>query len=236
MAVDRMHVTAHKPTLQRRYMAAKKSAKKSTRKLVAGKDRPTKKVPAGIRINLIGHTYGRLTVIAFAGYRGSSPMWQCKCECGNKSNYYRANLRSGNSKQCLSCNRQQLIDQSSSHGMHRTPTYRAWERIVRSENVCRRWAKFENFFADMGKRPSVNHHLVRTSTSKQWQPSNAEWMHKTKARRRPSNRGLKIKYKGRVQSLAAWAREIGISSTSLRARLNNPEWTRKETFEVGATR
>ena len=146
------------------------------------------------------------------------------------------NLRSGNSKQCLSCNRQQLIDQSSSHGMHRTPTYRAWERIVRSENVCRRWAKFENFFADMGKRPSVNHHLVRTSTSKQWQPSNAEWMHKTKARRRPSNRGLKIKYKGRVQSLAAWAREIGISSTSLRARLNNPEWTRKETFEVGATR
>ena len=183
-------------------------------------------VPASIRKNLIGDEYGRLTVIAFAGYRGSAVMWRCRCDCGDVSDYYRANLRSGTSTQCLKCNHNKLISASSSHGMHRTPTYRTWERVVRTENVCRRWEKFENFYEDMGKRPSVSHHLVRKDASKPWKPSNAEWMYKTKATRR-SSKGHLITFRGKTQNLTAWAKEIGITRSSLAARLK-AGWTKRE--------
>lgn len=190
------------------------------------KKKSSQSVPASIRKNLIGDQYGRLTVTAFAGYRGSAVMWRCRCECGSVSDYYRANLRSGTSTQCLKCNHGSLIASSSSHGMHRTPTYRAWERVIRTENVCRRWKKFEGFFEDMGKRPSVNHHLVRKDTSKPWKPSNAEWMYKTKAVRRTS-KGRLLTFRGKTQNLTAWAKEIGIAPASLNARLK-AGWTKRE--------
>lgn len=190
----------------------------------------SRKVPAAIRKNLIGETYGKLTVIAFGGYRGTAILWRCRCECGRTDDYYRANLRSGNSRQCLKCGQQQFVESSRAHGMCGTPTYRTWERVIRTGEVCKRWKSFENFFKDMGKRPTVNHFLVRKDSASTWRPENADWLHKTKARTRPG-RGKLIRYKGRAQTLTEWAREIGISTTSLRRRMS-AGWTRKEVFET----
>ena len=188
-------------------------------------------------MNLIGDVYGRLTVIAFGGFRGKSPMWQCRCDCGDKSFYYRNNLRSGNSTQCLKCNRAQLAGQKASHGMYGTPTYRTWERVRRTNDHVKRWEKFENFLDDMGKRPSVNHYLIRKDPAKPWRRSNAMWLHKTKARKeRADKSGRRLTYRGRTQSVAAWAREIGISPAAFKARLEDPNWSRRETFELGPQR
>ena len=83
---------------------------------------------------------------------------------------------------------------------------------------------------DMGKRPTVNHFLVRKDSASIWRPENADWLHKTKARKR-SGRGKLIRYKGRAQTLTEWAKEIGIATTSLRRRMS-AGWTRKEIFET----
>lgn len=52
-------------------------------------------------IDLMGQTFGRLTVIQQTDQRqGSSIIWQCKCECGNICYKSSKDLRSGHCKSC----------------------------------------------------------------------------------------------------------------------------------------
>ena len=193
--------------------------------------RPSKAlpVPASIRNNLIGDQYGRLKVINFAGYRDKAIMWECRCECGDISTYYRANLRSGTSSQCWQCGRNQFAKQSTKHGMNRTPEYRAWERVRRSEMCCRAWANFQTFYDDVGDKPSADHFLVRRNPKRNWSPSNAVWVLKTEMNK-VNGKAQMVRYKGQTKSLAEWADEIGITRQSLRGRLQRG-WTMKQAME-----
>lgn len=77
------------------------------------------------------------------------------------------------------------------HGQSRTPEYRAWiemwRRCTRQKKagfklyggrgirVQARWKKFENFLADMGKKPTVKHSLDRKDTNGNYGPKNCHW-------------------------------------------------------------
>ena len=51
--------------------------------------------------DLTGQTFGKLTVVNFAGSnKRSHAMWLCKCECGNKKTVAGNKLTSGNTKSC----------------------------------------------------------------------------------------------------------------------------------------
>ena len=202
--------------------------KKSSKKI------QTKKVPTSVRIDLTGHQYGRLTVLGFAGYRHTALMWKCQCECGSVSDYYRNNLRSGTSTQCIDCRHEDFGERSTTHNMHRTPEYRAWERVRKSDNCCQRWSKFENFYEDLGDRPSDEHHISRSVASRGWKPSNVDWVHRDEVQTQKSNSRM-IRFRGKNQTLTAWAEEIGISPASLRYRLKNG-WTVKEALTTESLR
>jgi hypothetical protein len=45
----------------------------------------------------------------------------------------------------------------------------------RGVTVCARWLLFENFLADMGRRPSVSHTLERTDCNSDYMPENCVW-------------------------------------------------------------
>ena len=175
--------------------------------------------------------YGHLKVVGFGGYRGTAILWQCRCTlCGSIEQYYRANLRSGNSTQCLDCNRKFFTESSTSHGMNRTPIYRTWERVRRTEGCCRKWEKFQAFYDDVGDKPSPDHFLVRKDSKKGWKPSNAIWIHKSKAKQGGSNIRM-IRHKGRTASLIEWAEEIGITTQTLRGRFKRG-WSTKKALET----
>lgn len=52
------------------------------------------------RIDLAGHTFGRLTVVQKAYYKNGKTFWECKCICGNEVVVSGERLRTGQTKSC----------------------------------------------------------------------------------------------------------------------------------------
>lgn len=90
------------------------------------------------------------------------------------------------------------------HGMSGTGTYRSWAAMKRrtksnptSEHfadyagrgitVCERWKEFEEFYADMGTRPSKRHSLGRVDNNKGYEPGNCKWQ--TRRKQQTDRRG-----------------------------------------------
>ena len=71
------------------------------------------------------------------------------------------------------------------------PEYGVWQSMIRrctnpnstdyknygalGIRVAKRWYKFENFLADLGKRPSKNHSLSRIADTGDYKPRNVVW-------------------------------------------------------------
>jgi hypothetical protein len=99
------------------------------------------------------------------------------------------------------------------------PNNRAFKNYGgRGIEVAERWEKFDNFWADMGKRPSKKHTIERIDNNKHYDPSNCRWAtSQEQARNRRTNRW--IEYDGRKMILKDWAKELGISHAALAYRL-----------------
>jgi hypothetical protein len=89
----------------------------------------------------------------------------------------------------------------------------------RGIKVCRAWASFEAFYADVGPPPR-GAYLDRIDNDGNYEPGNVRWVDaKTSARNRRSSRIVEAL--GRKRSLIEWAEETGIPKTTLRERLEH---------------
>lgn len=69
-----------------------------------------------VQRDIIGKTFGDLTVIAFIGYKnGSDAYYKCKCKCGGETESRRSHLLSGESKSCGFCVRNSSIGKKFNH-------------------------------------------------------------------------------------------------------------------------
>lgn len=85
--------------------------------------------------------------------------------------------------------------------------------------VCDRWANsFQDFLADMGKRPGLEYSLERVDGSKGYEPGNCRWATRKEQQR---NRTVVkvVEHAGRSQSVSAWAEEAGLPTNVLANRL-----------------
>lgn len=122
------------------------------------------------------------------------------------------------------------------HGLSRTAEHKVWlwmkERCNRVEcksyaryggrgiRVCERWGLFENFLADMGKRPSSAHQIDRINSAGNYEPGNCRWVTTTQQNRNRRDNIL-IPYKGDLLPLPEVAEELGIPRKRLWWRLKH---------------
>ena len=131
-------------------------------------------------INITGQKFNMLTVLKHV--KGNK--WLCRCDCGTEKVMRNSDFKSGKSKSC-GC-------QHGTHGKTKTPEYKLWGNMKnwcyntshnsysyyggRGIKVCESWKEsFENFYEDMGDRPTDKHILRRKDTKDNFEPNNCEW-------------------------------------------------------------
>ena len=106
------------------------------------------------------------------------------------------------------------------HLMSSDPVYGIWHTLVQRQRAsfCERWLSFQNFYNDVGPRPSPSHVMSRWNASGLYEPSNCGWTTRLETAGQ-SPRAKLITWRERTQHIAAWARELGKSRLVLAHRL-----------------
>lgn len=94
---------------------------------------------------------------------------------------------------------------------------------ARGIKICKRWAEFQNFYDDMGPKPTPEHSLDRIDNSKGYEPSNCKWATKKEQSRNTRSNKL-IEYNGETKCVAEWAEEAKVSEHAFRNRISRG-WT-----------
>lgn len=138
---------------------------------------------------------------------------------------------------------------TTTHGLSKTTEYYSWNAMIcrcthkthpsyknhgaRGIRVCTRWLKFENFLADMGKKPKGTT-LEREDNDGDYRKSNCKW-----ATRKEQQNNLRvnrrISFNGKSRTVAQWARKLGISDQTIYWRLNQ-DWSTEKVLSAKGCR
>lgn len=101
------------------------------------------------------------------------------------------------------------------------PRSTAWKDYGgRGITVCARWRKFENFFADMGPRPTVKHSIDRIDNDGDYEPSNVRWVLPEKQANN-TRQNVHVVLGGEELTIAQWARRTGIKAGTIARRVRS---------------
>lgn len=182
----------------------------------------------------VGDKYNRLTIQRIfkkkVGKTGREIVAvECLCSCGNTTQSTITKLKSGETKSC-GCYRKEI---KTTHNLSYHKLYKLWSCIIqRTTNrnndryasyggrgimVCESWKKFENFYADMGERPTGTT-LDRIDNKKGYCKENCKWS--TPEEQMNNMRSNKfLEYDGKRLTIAQWSRNLGVTYCSLATRI-----------------
>ena len=172
--------------------------------------------------NLIGKTFGRLTVAKRDFSRTDCVYWLCQRNCGN-SELVSVSTHSLNAGYTISCGcyrREKAKETNTIHGMTGTTIHNKWLSLIRRENVCSEWKNdfmtFYNWATNNGYKDEL--FLCRKDLAKGYNPDNCCWMTKTEYVRK--NQCDLYTYNGKTMTLPEWSEYSGINLRTLKHRIN----------------
>lgn len=146
------------------------------------------------KMNLIGQTFSKLTVLDYAGSDAKQQtLFVCQCECGDQITTAGRALKSKQTQSC-GCLRvekgREAGLRSKGHDLVGSPTYESWRAMKRrclnsrersyrwygeqGVTVCDKWMRFEGFVVDMGERPEGKT-LDRINPFGNYEKDNCRW-------------------------------------------------------------
>lgn len=187
--------------------------------------------------DLTGQRYGRLTVISFVRRVSINPAkwayrydWLCECICGNRKVIDSSHFKSGDTTSCGCYQRERVPRGSRANGEYvggrRSPEMTAF---VSARNRCEnpneskyynyggrgiefRFDSFEEFLAEVGRRPSPDHSLDRINNDRHYEIGNVRWA--TTLQQARNKRTNKIIQVGEASHcVSEWLEISGISSS-----------------------
>lgn len=194
---------------------------------------------------MIGRKFGRLLVLREAprdpAYVVKRRYYLCRCNCGSEVVKAGSKLRTSVMQSCGCLQKEKHLQSVVKHGAcrRRLPEYFVWSgfknRCYNKNNrhysryggrgigVSASWQRFENFFKDMGSRPSSRHSIERIDNDGDYCKENCIW---ATAREQTYNRSITkfVEYKGTKIYLHGLAVFFGLSVQELRKRLHSG-WT-----------
>lgn len=186
------------------------------------------------RVDLVGKRFGRLVVIRRAGCdKKGNYSWDCVCDCGGTRTSRMSILQRGDANSCGCLARENAAKQgykSRTHGLSLTPEYKAWRSMLerctdenhrfyqyyggRGIGVSKEWMSLEQFFADMGPKPSKYHELDRIDNNKGYSKENCRWATKKQNTRNRRCNAL-VSLNGREVTIAEAAEKTGLNYTTI---------------------
>lgn len=188
--------------------------------------------------DLVGKTYGRLTVTEKSGSVKGQVNWLCRCECGNTKIVPTASLNFGNTRSC-GCIQKEIVaamgKTHTTHGMTDTKLYSVWhgmrKRCIcqttkhyeryggRGISICKEWDDFSNFYEWSivnGYKEGLT--IDRINNNGNYEPSNCRWAtSKEQARNRCNTTMYDID--GVTKSLIEWSEINGVNHSTAYDRL-----------------
>ena len=89
----------------------------------------------------------------------------------------------------------------------------------RGITVCAQWATFQQFYEDVGPKPSPKHTLDRIDNIRGYEPGNVRWATGSEQRRNSRRKLVILTAFGKSQPISDWATELGIPITTLWSRI-----------------
>ena len=134
---------------------------------------------------------------------------------------------------------------NTTHGLGHTPEYKSWQHMkdrclnpkchrykwygARGIKICKRWLKFENFYKDMGQKPSRQHTIDRIDNDGNYTLKNCRWATIVEQRNNMRNNHL-ITYQGKTQNMMQWCKELNMNYYLVRSRQQRG-WSPEKTFD-----
>jgi ribosomal protein S16 len=188
-------------------------------------------------LNLIGLSFGRLTVIERLGQNPSGAyLWKCSCSCGGTATCVGAALKNGNSTSCGCARNEKTVARNTRHNQSYSLEYSTWCAMKkrcqntsdtyfadyggRGIQVCARWdGSFEFFLQDMGPRPSADYSIERSNVNGHYEPNNCYWATQLEQARNRRNNRL-VEFEGSSFAMSELAEREKVDYHQLKYRLN----------------
>lgn len=195
-------------------------------------------------VDLTGNVYGRLTVLSRDGDMYGKVAWPCRCSCGTVLRVSGADLKSGNKSSCGCLKIETIGNLNRTHGLTNSDEYSIWRKIKdrcfnpntrnyddyggRGISMCDRWRNsFENFYADMGPRPSPDHSIERRNNNEGYSPGNCIWATRVEQARNKRNNQL-VQFNGKDVTIAELAELANLNYHLVYKRIVILGWSPEE--------